>query len=350
MRIIFSGIDGASNMARQGGRSEEYLPGHPQSVSPVALRNISTPRFLVTVDTEEEFDWGAAFKRDGFGIRHVEAIGRFQTLCEERGIIPNYLVDYPIANDPRSIEIFGEILSRGACEIGAQLHAWVTPPFEEEVCNYNSFACNLPAELERAKLHALFEKIESSFGVKAQIYRAGRYGAGPNTIPVLCELGAKIESSVRSLFDYSHYDGPDYADSPLQPYWLDKGKLFELPVTTVFAGLFGAAGRGLFGRAFQSETARALLARARLLERLALTPEGIPLDRALKAIDIAIDMGLPILNFSFHSPSLQAGHTPYVRTEADLEAFYHWWKTVFDHLSMRGVQPISSQQIIDAAN
>src|SRR3546814_13503630 len=85
--------------------------------------------------------------------------------------------------------------------------------------------------------------------------------------------------------------------------------------------------------------ARALIARLRLVERIALTPEGIPAERACRAIDIAIGLGLPVLNFSFHSPSLRPGNTPYVRSAADLDLFYRWWDIVLDHLARRGVEP-----------
>jgi hypothetical protein len=38
-------------------------------------------RVLLTVDTEEEFDWRADFRRDGYGLSHVAAIPRFQSFC-----------------------------------------------------------------------------------------------------------------------------------------------------------------------------------------------------------------------------------------------------------------------------
>jgi hypothetical protein len=71
-------------------------------------------------------------------------------------------------------------------------------------------------------------------------------------------------------------------------------------------------------------------------------------DEAIRAVDIAIDDGLPLLVFSFHSPSLQAGHTPYVRDEADLEALYDWWRRVFTYCDMRGVKPTSIGGIMRA--
>src|SRR3546814_13479563 len=96
-----------------------------------------------------------------------------------------------------------------------------------------------------------------------------------------------------------------------------------MPVTTVFGGLLGRVGQRFYHRIAREGTlTRALIARLGLVERIALTPEGIPAERACRAVDIAIDLGLPVLNFSFHSPSLQPGNTPYVRSAADLDHLY----------------------------
>jgi hypothetical protein len=133
------------------------------------------------------------------------------------------------------------------------------------------------------------------------------------------------------------------------PYWVDENRLLELPVTSVFGGLARSGGAKLFDRVFRSDTMRAVLARSGVLERIALTPEGIPIEKAIAAIDIAVEWQLPVLVFSFHSPSLAVGHTPYVRSEADLEEFYIWWVRVFDHLRVRGVHPTTIAEITAAA-
>jgi len=297
------------------------------------LALLSGTRFLITVDTEEEFDWSGPFTRDQFSIGHIPAISRFQSMCEEDCVQPVYLVDYPIAGDPEATELLGGYAAQGTAVIGMQLHPWVNPPFDETLSRHNSYACNLPPELEREKLQILHAKIAESFGVQPDIYRAGRYGAGPETSKILAELGVAIDSSVRSHFDYSAEGGPDFSHEPLNPYWLQHGQLLELPVTTVFRGGLQGVGKAVFADMFASETSRSILARTGLLERVALTPEGIPLGKAVQGIDCAIEQGVGILNFSFHSPSLEPGHTDY------------WWEGVFAHLAKRGVQPVNIAEI-----
>ncbi|MEE9434056.1 MAG: polysaccharide deacetylase family protein [Sphingorhabdus sp.] len=315
------------------------IAGMPFDTSP-----LGGPRFLVTVDTEEEFDWAGPFTRDQHSLSHVPAIDRFQKLCESYGIIPAYLVDWPIVQDPAAVQLLGECVSAKKASVGVQLHPWVNPPFDEEVSVRNSFACNLSGELERAKLTRLTKAIAEKFGTQPDIYRAGRYGAGAETPAILKDLGIRIDTSVRSRFNYAGQHGPDYSRKPVNPYWIDDN-LIELPVTSVFTGGLRSAGDALFSRCFVSDTSRAVMSRAGLVERIALTPEGIPLDKAIAGIDRALEEGIPILNFSFHSPSLAVGHTPYVRDEDELELLYDWWKGVYAHLAMRSVSPVSVEQI-----
>jgi hypothetical protein len=336
-------------MNGRAGTAVDLKPAFPEPVRFVEFHDFETPRFIVTVDTEEEFDWAAPFARDQHGTTHVASIDRFQRLCDDHGVRPAYLVDYPIAADDAAVALLGGYAHDARADIGVQLHPWVNPPYEEEPSVANSYACNLPPELERAKLVALHGLISERFAVTPQIYRAGRYGAGVNTRHILTELGLSIDTSVRSLFDYSEQGGPNYAECPLDPYWIKEGQLMELPLTTLFSGMLRAGGKRLFSRAFEAMTSRGLLARTGMLERIALTPEGIPAEKAMKAIDIALEQRVPILNFSFHSPSLAVGHTPYVRSEADLEAFYSWWMKVFAHLSARGVKPTHVEDIRRAA-
>lgn len=311
--------------------------------------DFTAPRFIVTVDTEEEFDWSAPFTRDCHGTTHVPAIDRFQNLCYDHHVRPAYLVDYPIANDAAAVALLGGYAADGRADIGVQLHPWVNPPFLEEPCVHNSYACNLPPELERQKLTALHGLIVERFGVQPQMYRAGRYGAGPNSRKILHDLGMTIDTSVRSLFDYSRQGGPNYADCPLEPYWIVERELLELPVTTVFAGALHRVGKLIFSKAFQTLTSRGLLARTGMLERIALTPEGIPIEKAIEAVDIALKRKVPILNFSFHSPSLAVGHTPYVTNDDELERFYDWWVKIFAHLADRGVQATHVTEIAQSA-
>ncbi len=318
------------------GRSAAFAPGFGQ-------------RVLLTVDTEEEFDWRAPFRREGYGLSHVTAIPRFQAFCESVGAQPVYLVDWPIVQDPRAAEIIGDAVRRGTAEIGVQLHPWVNPPFSEELSVPNSFAGNLPQALEAAKFTMLRDAIEATFGTPPLIYRAGRYGLGPNTADLLKQAGIRIDTSVRPLFDYSEQGGPDYSNHPLTPYWVDTDRrLLELPVTSAYWGPLRRIGPLIHRVQRHTPTFFSGFSRLRLLERIALTPEGVSADEALRGINLSLEAGLPVLVLSFHSPTLAPGHTPYTRDEAGVERLYAWFETVYAHLAARGVRSCTVAEIVAA--
>lgn len=308
-------------------------------------------RFIVTVDTEEEFDWSQPLGRTGHGLSHVPRLARFQQFCEGLGVTPIYLIDYPIATDPAAVEALGEAVAAGRAEVGVQLHPWVSPPHDEEVNGFNSYAGNLPAELEAAKFNTLRDAIEQAFGKAPLIYRAGRYGVGPASASILRNAGLAIDTSVRARFDYSSTGGPNFRDHPVTPWWVDQpGGLMELPLTTVFWGMLRQQGPLLYPQLWRMPKLRGLLARMAMLERIPLTPEGVSIEEAIKGIDIALDDGLPVLVFSFHSPSLRPGLTPYVRDEDGLDRLYDWWRTAFAYLRQRDVRPATVADILAAAS
>lgn len=306
-------------------------------------------RVLLTVDTEEEFDWKAPFQRKGYGLSHVSAIPRFQSFCERIGARPVYLVDWPIATDPQAVEIIGDAVRRSTAEVGVQLHPWVNPPFDEEVNTRNSFAGNLPPAVESAKFMALRDRIESAFGTPPLIYRAGRYGLGPHTANVLKNAGIRIDTSVRPLFDYSLDGGPDYSHHPVSPYWVDRDqRLLELPVTSAYSGPLRRIGPVLHRVQRHVPTMFSGFSRLRLLERIALTPEGVSVAEAIRGVDIAVDSGLPVLVLSFHSPTLAPGHTPYAKDGAAVDALYDWFAAIYAALDQRGVRSATVSEIIAA--
>ena len=323
------------------------LPGSPDFV---AFKPGFGQRFLLTVDTEEEFDWTKPLAREAHTVLTVARLAKFQEFCEGQGVVPVYLIDYPIATSTAAAEILRPAIASGNAEVGVQLHPWVSPPHDEEVNQHNSFAGNLPASLEQAKFRKLRDAIAENFGAPPLIYRAGRYGVGPNTADILSSGGIAIDSSVRSCFDYSSQGGPNFREFPLRPYWLNRSKgLMELPLTTVYWGVLRQIGAWLYPQMWRVPRLRGLLARIGMLERIPLTPEGVTVEEAIRGIDIAIDQDLPVLVLSFHSPSLAPGYTPYVRSEDDLDALYDWWRQVFAYLNQRGVTSTTVSEVVNAA-
>src|SRR5512136_1405869 len=99
---------------------------------------VADPTLLVFVDTEEEFDWAKPHSRAETRVDHMRHQDRAQTIFERYGIRPTYVVDYPIATQEVGYRSLREWQHDGKCQVGAHLHPWVNPPFDEEVSAINS--------------------------------------------------------------------------------------------------------------------------------------------------------------------------------------------------------------------
>jgi hypothetical protein len=297
----------------------------PQSPDRLASPSAEEGPILCTViSTEEEFDWSQSFDPRATKVEAAQYIGRAQDMFDASGVRPVYVVDYPIASSEDAYPHFREIQDSGRCEIGAHLHPWVTPPVEEEIGLPNSFPGNLPRELEHAKLESLFSTIERNFGQRPSSYQAGRYGFGPRTAGLLREGGIDVDFSASAAFDFSFEGGPDYSQLTSESVWGGPdGKLLCVPVSGAYLGKLGS----LSPQAHRLSSALAwarvpgVLSRMGVLERLRLSPEGYDLPDLRRLTQYLFNRGVRIFAFSFHSPSVLPGCTPYVRDARELEAF-----------------------------
>jgi hypothetical protein len=261
------------------------------------------------------------------------------------------MVDWPVASCEASAAVLRDLVDHHDATVGTQLHPWVNPPFDEELTPANSFPGNLPSDLEVAKLDQLTDLITDRIGRRPTTYRAGRYGIGPATIGLLAARGYRLDTSMRARYDYSDEGGPDFGAIGNDAFRAGPGgALIELPLTTVFTGALRGGGVGLDRFLGRLPHGRGVFARAGMLARVALTPEDMPIGDALEAARIAIGEGVAVLNFSFHSPSLVPGHTPYVRDAADLARFYDWWDRMLGLLASHGVRAISLDGVVAAAD
>ncbi len=124
----------------------------------------SGPYLLVVIDAEEEFDWRTV-PSPSLNVKSMRHQYIAQKIFERFNIVPTYLVDYAVAAQRDGYEPLLEYLRSKRCEVGAQLHPWVNPPIEEELVERNSFAGNLPEELESEKIRVLTRTIEDNFAL-----------------------------------------------------------------------------------------------------------------------------------------------------------------------------------------
>lgn len=345
------------------------------------------PVLVVTVDTEEEGLWSGRFVREGNRAENV-ALGlpRFQQFCERYGIKPTYLVDAPVLEDRQAVDLLRRLIERDHCEIGAHLHPWCTPPFQEQITAKTSFLCNLEPQLQRAKIEWLTERIQSVLGVWPTSFRAGRYGIGPVALCALQDLGYITDSSVLPFADYTDIGGPNFSNAPVVPYLAldpssDGDPSFDIspkkvctvreerrnssslgtmnsnhsvwqedevtPDESAVPGLVEvpvASGytrwpfhRWHYLRSFLRRWGGGQLRLPGLLDRLniaryvKLSPEQANLTRLKQLVDVYCARHLPVMVMMLHSSSLVPGLSPYCRNEHDLKETYRRLDGIFDY-------------------
>ena len=296
--------------------------------APTAPATPAWPTLLVIADAEEAFDWARPFDRNATDVTAMRSLARAHRVFERYGVVPTYMVDYPVAAQEAGRAPLRELLASGLCDVGTQLHPWVSPPFEEAVTAQNSFPGNLPRALEAEKLRRLTAEIAAAFGFAPRIYRAGRYGTGAHTGELLRQLGYQADSSVMPGWNFAASGGPDYRACGPVPYWLDPARsILELPISAAAVGRVATLApplATLLRHAGEHAALRFPLARLGLLERIKLTPEGITVAEAQRLLRHMTASGQRVFVLTYHTPSLEAGNTPYVRSAADLERFLGW--------------------------
>lgn len=284
------------------------------------------PLLIIVIDTEEEFDWAAPFDRESRAVRNIHEQPYAQAVFDRHGVLPTYVIDYAVVDDDRAAALLAGWQADGRCLVGAHLHPWVNPPDEEKVTTYNSYPGNLQAELERSKLARLTDRITDQMGVRPTVYKAGRYGFGPNTAQTLDALNYEIDLSVVPATSFSADGGPDFRHHPHGPYWFGPGnRLFEVPLTRGFPGLLGQLGPAIHhlvsGRLGMTLHLPGILNRLNLVERIPLTPEGVTLEETKRLVRYLAGRGRQVFTYAYHSSSLLVGGSPYVRSKDERDRF-----------------------------
>jgi hypothetical protein len=173
-------------------------------------------------------------------------------------------------------------------------------------------------------MRLLCETIAENTGAVPRVFKAGRYGIGPDALEYFNELGLVVDLSVNPGMSFAPEGGPDFSRFDSRPLWIDRARgLLEVPCTHGFIGW--ARGRGYRLRA-AADALRALripgiLSRLRVVNRVMLSPEGNTLQEMIALTRALIRDGVALFSLTFHSPSVVPGHTPYVRSQADLDTF-----------------------------
>ena len=173
---------------------------------------------LVTIDTECDHDphWVRS-KPLRFESINIGLPQRLQPVFQSTGAIPTYLLTVEVMEDPSCVQTLRSL--GGAHEFGTHLHSAFIEP-EKKYLDYAGvdspdFQCHCRPEIEFRKLENLTNLFVACFGRRPKSFRAGRYGAGANTIDALSQLGYALDTSVTPYIRWEHADGDvDYRHAP----------------------------------------------------------------------------------------------------------------------------------------
>ncbi len=303
------------------------------------------PVCAVAVDAEEDFDWARPFRSTAYSTHCMRHTRELQEVVGAYGVVPSYLLTYPVLDDDDVVRILRRQLGRGQCDVGVQLHPWVNPPFEGEDGPGMSFSGNLAAGLEERKLVALKSRFVERFGREPRLYRAGRYGLGPDTATILERHGFTVDTSLAPRTDATEEGGPDHSRYDFGAFWFgERRRLLELPLCRSVVGWGGRLAPPLYRALARPTMAMPTLARRRIpglvtrlrfAERITLSPEGNDLGAMLRLLRRLRARGQTVFVLSFHSSSLAVGRNPYVRTRAELHGFYDRLSALLETMASR---------------
>lgn len=285
--------------------------------------------FYVVIHTEEEFNWDEGFFKDNVEVTHAEQLKQFVLKAISAGAKVVLAIDFAFANSASGAAVLDHLSKFFASEIefAAHLQPWNSPPLANEnrqIDEIYSFPGNLTYELEYQKLKTLTEKVKSVTGFTPVTYLAGRYGIGENTHKILNKLGYKYDISASPFSDFSDKFGPDY--SLIDNSVTVKNKIKCIPHSAGLISYFNAVSIYLMKypqkyKALKGSLIGRVLLKALGVRWLRLSTEGFSIELLLKLKNTLEAMGTSQLLFSFHSPSLKAGLTPYVRDSEAAEVF-----------------------------
>lgn len=279
----------------------------------------------ITIDVEED-NWS------NYGsspvLSNIPKLLELQKLFDKYEVKPTYLISYPVATDKNSISMLRKIMEDGRCEIGAHIHPWNTPPFDEEKTVKNTMLCNLEKELQYKKIESLHQKIYENFKIQPVVFRSGRWGFDPDVAENIHRLGYKVDSSVSPYINWEKCHGPDFSNHSPLPGKIHIGKngnpdsyVLEVPATIGFLqadfDFCNACLKTISNSALKHFRLKGILDKLKIVNKVWLSPESDNAENMIRLAKTIEKKNYKILNMFFHSPSLQYGLTHFTKKKEE---------------------------------
>ncbi len=272
----------------------------------------------IVIDTEEEGLFSGRFPRK-VTVDNVAQLPKLAPLSEECGIPLTLVCAHPVFMDVKACNVLELMRKKYNAEIGAHLHYWSTPPYNEQEQSEDIMlsyveAKNVPKYELSKKLHALLIAAENFCGHRISTFRMGRWDMSKEIWSILAENGIKVDSSIRP-WQYPK-NWRDHFLAPTQPYAVNVADktIIEIPDTSV--PLFPV----------NPKISKALYSAPSFLKHswhrsIVMLPSPVHHNLAyMKAAAlIMLARGDRVLNLTWHSTEIVAGATPHLPNQASVD-------------------------------
>ena len=289
--------------------------------------------YLATsLDVEEEGLFTGSYAQRDVQVTNTQALLKLKPLLN-LGLKPTLFCAYPVFKDLASCKILATLRDQHACEIGAHLHYWNTPPLIGDHVLHKVPAVSLSQDIFAAKLETLLNSAKELQASPITSFRMGRWDIHAKHFDLLAHAGITCDASVRPLHTSATKEaGPNHFHAKASPYWIPTlhGKIFEVPltVTPLFSYLPNILDN--LERCLPNVIAY-LKARMNYWGALALLPVYQPLAMLKLITWLYIKRGGRLLSLTWHSSEMQPGATPHLATPSlvakfleRLQAYFTW--------------------------
>ena len=278
--------------------------------------------FLVTVVVGQDRPAGEIQARHS--IRNLDALPRFQLLCDRYAIRPCYLLTYPVMRSERH-EWFLRQARHGKADLGVCFQSWTTPPFEASENRLTKTPItDLTVNRVFGKWTSLKTVFHQTFHTQPRLSCVDGGAVSGASLQALEKLGFQVDASALPLMDASSAGGSDWTKTSRAPYHPSRqnperagvSPILEIPVTTgtiwpeslgVLTKLRRTVKGGLPSR-FLDETVFSIG------PVKPLTPSRLSLASMTSIADSVNRLNLPQLHMRVHSETLSAGDSAFSTT------------------------------------
>ncbi|MEE2755744.1 MAG: hypothetical protein VYA30_03745 [Myxococcota bacterium] len=194
--------------------------------------------FLVTVIVGQDRPAGEIQARHS--IRNLDALPKFQLLCDRYAIRPCYLLTYPVMRSDRH-DWFMRQAKHGKADLGICFQSWTTPPFEASENRLTRTPITaLAVNRVFGKWTSLKTLFEERFRIEPRLSCVDGGAVSGASLQALEALGIHVDTSALPRLDFSSAGGSDWTKTTRAPYHPSRqcpertgySPVLEIPVTT----------------------------------------------------------------------------------------------------------------------